>query len=477
MSATRRHIPLRLGISAAGPLVTAVVIDDRDDIVSIGTAAGGRGDLDSAVRGALEQVDAAEIGLAMLATTAFADWLEDHRAVAGVGVIRVGATPTTAVPPFAGWPQPIEGRVTGPWLSTGGGTDIDGSVNGELDLAAVRAFAERCRDRCGGIAVSGSFSYLNDRPERAVATVIREVLGAESPIAQSHEVGGFGLLERENATILNAALSGPARAVISGVRSALRGLDIRAELFVARNDGTLVSASRASVLPIHLVSGRLATAVRGRARLAGTTDAIVVDHDGRSPRAGALRQGQLVFDPTPTLAGVRTSQPVPLGFAEPAGMTEEQLVSRLRRRVGDLPVLDSWEARPTTAEASAFAVASAAGAALAPVSASVWGFVGAESDRADTLAMAKRRAVDEAILAGADPTDTEVRQVIDTHVTYMSGGTHRLFVQAAGRPFQPRVEPVGTASERKHHVAQDKAALGGDAVRRHGGAGDDRMRL
>ncbi|RBQ15842.1 hypothetical protein DP939_33055 [Spongiactinospora rosea] len=426
--------PLRLGISAAGPLVTAAVIDEWDHIVSTGTSDDGA--LATAVRAALEPVGPDAIGPIMLATTAFADRLQEHQAMGRVAVLRVGATPTTAVPPFAGWPRALAERVAGPWLGTGGGTDIDGSAHGALDVDAIRAFAGRCRDACDAIAVAGSFSYLDDRPERVAAALIREVLGTDLPITLSCEVGGFGLLERENAAILNAALSGHARGTLAGARSALRGLGLGAEPFVARNDGTLVSASRAAALPIHLVAGRLATAVLGRARPAGATDAIVVDDDGRSADAGVLRHGRLVLEPASTLAGVRTNQPMPLGFPKPAPMTApitgDRLVGRLRRRVGDLPVLGP--------QASAPGVAPAVGAALASVSASVWSFVEAGGDRAGRLAECERRAIDEAILAGADPADTRISQVADTQVTYMSGGPLRLFVQAAGRPFHPIAE-------------------------------------
>ncbi|MFI0420888.1 hydantoinase/oxoprolinase N-terminal domain-containing protein [Spongiactinospora sp. 9N601] len=430
MSAVHRSMPLRLGISVAGPLVTAVVIDDRDHIVSVGTSDDGA--LATAVAAALEPVGPGAIGPVMLATTAFADLLEEHRTIGRVAVLRIGATPTTAVPPFAGWPRAVAERVAGPWLTTGGGTDIDGSVNGELDADAIRAFAGRCRDDCDAIAVSGSFSYLDDGPERAAAALIADALGTEVSITLSHEVGGFGLLERENAAILNAALSGHARGMPAGLRSALGETGLETEPFLARSDGTLVSASRASALPVHLVAGRLATSVQGRARLAGTTDAIVVDGDGRSLNAGVMRHGRLVLEPASTLAGVRTNQPMPLGFPKPAPMTEDRLIGRLRRRVGDLPVLGP--------PASAPGVASAVGAALAAVSASVWSFAGAEGDRAVRLAECERRAIDEAILAGADPSDTEIRQVVDTQVTYMSGGPLRLFVQAAGRPFHPIAE-------------------------------------
>ncbi|GII92544.1 hydantoinase/oxoprolinase family protein [Sinosporangium siamense] len=418
--------PFRLGISIAGPRFGAVAVDDSGRVVA-SEVTEGFGGLAVVVGSVLKQVGAGRIGAAMLAMSAFADWLRDHRTVGRVGVLRVGATPTTAVPPLAGWPREVAERVAGPWLTTAGGIDIDGSTAGELDLDAVRDFAGRCGTAASAVAVSGSFSYLDNRPERAAAAVVRDVLGAGYPITLSDDVGGFGLYERENAAILNAALGARAQTLIEGVRSILHEHGVGTELFVARNDGTLVTAPGAAALPIHIVSGHLAAVVRGHARMAGVENAIVVGGGGRHPGAGVVRHGRLVLEPTPTLAGVRTNQPVPLGFMAPAGMTEDHLVSWLRRRVGDLPVLDS--------EAGGPAIAAAVGVALAPVSGNVWSFVGDGGDRVEGIAEAGRQAVDRAVLAGADPAGTEVRQVVETQATYMSGGALRLFVQAAGRPF------------------------------------------
>jgi hypothetical protein len=56
-------------------------------------------------------------------------------------------------------------------------------------------------------------------------------------LSLSHELGTLGLIERENSTILNAALATTARGVAALLHHALRAERIDPEPFVTRNDG------------------------------------------------------------------------------------------------------------------------------------------------------------------------------------------------------------------------------------------------
>ncbi len=58
-------------------------------------------------------------------------------------------------------------------------------------------------------------------------------------------MGQLGLLERENAAILNAALLPLARRVLVQCEQAVRGTGITAPLFLTANDGTLMSVEDA----------------------------------------------------------------------------------------------------------------------------------------------------------------------------------------------------------------------------------------
>ena len=72
--------------------------------------------------------------------------------------------------------------------------------------------------------------------------------GAEPPllICLSHEVGQLGLLARENAAALNAALLPLARRVVPTCSAALAAAGLgHASLYFTSNDGTLLSAAKA----------------------------------------------------------------------------------------------------------------------------------------------------------------------------------------------------------------------------------------
>lgn len=64
-------------------------------------------------------------------------------------------------------------------------------------------------------------------------------------VTLSHRIAGLGLLERENAAILNAALRPLAARMVPAFSAALRALGVRAPLYLTANDGTLMSAEAA----------------------------------------------------------------------------------------------------------------------------------------------------------------------------------------------------------------------------------------
>ena len=84
----------------------------------------------------------------------------------------------------------------------------------------------------------------------AMRDTLQEVLlehtgGKQVHITLSHEVSRLGLLEREGASFLNAAMRPLASRVIPAFQQALQQAGIQARLQLTSNDGTLMSAERA----------------------------------------------------------------------------------------------------------------------------------------------------------------------------------------------------------------------------------------
>ena len=121
-----------------------------------------------------------------------------------------------------------------------------------------------------------------------------EILLEEIPdlyVTLSSDIGRIGLLERENAAILNASLRELATAVVSSFRSALDDLGIDAAFYVSQNDGTLMGSEFAEKYPILTFASGPTNSMRGAALLSGVGDAVVVDIGGTTSDVGVLVNG------------------------------------------------------------------------------------------------------------------------------------------------------------------------------------------
>ena len=84
---------------------------------------------------------------------------------------------------------------------------LDGREISALSEDEIREVARVVREEgFESVAVTSVFSPVSDAHEKRAAAVLREELGEGFPITLSSEIGSLGFLERENASILNAAL-------------------------------------------------------------------------------------------------------------------------------------------------------------------------------------------------------------------------------------------------------------------------------
>lgn len=304
---------LRLGVDVGGTNTDAVILDERANLLArhkSPTTPDVTTGIRAALRGLVEshpQLDLASLRYAMLGTTHCTNAVIERRSLDRVGLVRVGAPATLAIPPFADWPADLLAAIGGRFAVVGGGLEYDGRPTCPLDEDAVRAAAESFAGQVDSLAVSGAFSTVDPSQELRAGAILREVLG-ELPITYSHEIGSVGLLERENAAVLNAALMGAARAAAGGFRHALEELGVAARLFFSQNDGTLMALEYAMRYPILTVASGPTNSIRGAAFLSGLSDAIVVDVGGTSTDVGILvkgfpRESSIAVD----VGGVRTN--------------------------------------------------------------------------------------------------------------------------------------------------------------------------
>ena len=285
----------RIGIDVGGTNTDAVLMRDGQVVqaVKAPTSADVTGGVLQALRELVQGagVAYAELRAVMIGTTHFTNALVERQHLAPVGMIRLARPASTGIPSLSGWPEDLLAAGRLDCRIAAGGYEFDGSVLAPVQAEEIRAIAaEFAAAGIRNIAISGVFSSINDAQEREAAAHVLAV----SPLARitlSSEIGRVGLLDRENAAILNAALSDLGEKTINALRAALLEAGVAAPFYITQNDGTLMDADRAARFPILTVASGPTNSMRGAAFLSGCKDAIVVDIGGTTSDVGVLVNG------------------------------------------------------------------------------------------------------------------------------------------------------------------------------------------
>lgn len=287
----------RIGIDVGGTNTDAVVLDDELNLVAAvkrPTTEDVMGGIRDAMASALAQAPAARerIGYAMLGTTHCTNAIVERKRLDRVAVIRLGAPATAAIKPMVDWPADLREAISDRWYLVGGGHEFDGREIAPLDTAELERIAAEIDGACESVAISSVFSPVDASHEKRAAAIVRARLGDDFPISISSEIGSVSLLERENATILNAALVSVAKTTSESFVAALAAEGIEdAEVYLCQNDGTLMSAAYAMRYPILTIACGPTNSIRGASFLTGLDDAVVVDVGGTTADLGALSHG------------------------------------------------------------------------------------------------------------------------------------------------------------------------------------------
>jgi len=307
---------LRLGVDVGGTNTDAVLVRDGSLVASFKTPT--TQDVESGVFHAIQSllelagVGAHSIATVMIGTTQFTNAFIERRRLVPIGVIRLAAPATTSVPPLYDWPDELVQVLGREVAIVGGGYEFDGREIAPLDETAVRDTARKFQTAgVRSIAISSAFAPINSSMEDRAAQIVRaQIPGAL--VSLSSEFGRIGLLERENATAMNASLLPLAGTVVGSFRRALENLGIQAPFFISQNDGTLMRADEVERRPVLTFASGPTNSMRGAALLSGLDDAIVVDIGGTTTDVGCLirsfpRESALAVD----IGGVRTNFRMP----------------------------------------------------------------------------------------------------------------------------------------------------------------------
>jgi N-methylhydantoinase A/oxoprolinase/acetone carboxylase beta subunit len=284
----------RIGIDVGGTNTDAVLLDGDKVVFAVKRPT--TKDVTSGILDALKALRAdpaarGPVDAVVIGTTHFINAVVQRRNLMKVAAIRIGMPASASLPPFCDWPQDLAEGVRGEIFMLEGGHDYDGRPIVPFDIAGMRAAARRIADLgLRSVAVSSIFSPLDPSCEVAARDILREIC-PDVAVTLSHDLGRIGLLERENAALLNAVLHDLAVETVAAFRQATAESGIDAPLFLTQNDGTVMQAETAIAFPVMSFASGATNSMRGAAHLSGLEDALVVDVGGTTSDIGQLRHG------------------------------------------------------------------------------------------------------------------------------------------------------------------------------------------
>ncbi len=286
---------MRLGIDVGGTNTDAVLMDGRRVVAALKTpttpevTSGIVAALSGLLRGAA--TDPAGVTGVMIGTTHFTNAVVEARRMAPVAAIRLGLPATRALPPLVDWPDRLAEAVGGHVYMCTGGHEFDGREISPLDPDELRRVAvEAATAGVRSVALTAVFSPVNGECERRAAAILNSEVPHLS-VSLSSEIGRIGLLERENATILNASLQPLAEAIVVAFEEAVSAAGLTCPIFISQNDGTLMSLEYARRYPVATFASGPTNSMRGAAFLSGVADCAVVDIGGTTSDVGVLTSG------------------------------------------------------------------------------------------------------------------------------------------------------------------------------------------
>lgn len=307
---------MRIGIDVGGTNTDAVLMNGSQVLASTKTPT--TPNVSDGITTALQTLvndsglDVAALDAVMIGTTHFTNAVVERRRLQPTACIRLGLPATVCLPPMVDWPDDLAEVVGRNYYLAHGGHEFDGREISPFDPAEIRQIAAEINAKgIKAIAISSVFSPVNTTFEEQTAAIVKEVI-PDAHVTLSSQIGRIGLLERENAAIMNACLRDLALRTVNGFKKALADMKITAPFYISQNDGTLMNADFATDYPVLTFASGPTNSMRGAAFLSGLKDAIVIDVGGTTTDVGVLQHGfPRVAALAVSIGGVRTNFRMP----------------------------------------------------------------------------------------------------------------------------------------------------------------------
>nr|KAG5688621.1 hypothetical protein BaRGS_033437 [Batillaria attramentaria] len=271
-----KPLPVIVGVDVGGTNTDAVVISVRNAVLSV-------------LRRAKQNQGPITVTQVNIGTTHFVNAVVQHKGLNRVSVIRLCGPASVAIAPFSDFPPALKSVIFGSTHFVSGGYRVDGREIEQVDPEEIREVVDKVKAQgVTGIVVCGIFAPTRPDQEEQVKKLIKQFY-PEASVTLSHTIGHIGLLERENAAILNECLKKLCEKTVSGFRRALEEIGTSCPIFLTQNDGTVISAQQAMDAPVFTLASGPTNSMRGAAFLCNVKDAIVVDIGGTSTDVGVLK--------------------------------------------------------------------------------------------------------------------------------------------------------------------------------------------
>ncbi len=286
-----------IGIDIGGTNTDAVLINAQDKIVAaVKTIT--TNDITSGFSQALKSllaqaaIEASAIRALFLGTTHATNAILQQKDLYQVGLIRLAGHHPQSLPPCFDWKEDLKQTLNIRHITISGGYECHGASITPFSLEEVRqAVTTLLAKGIESLAVVGVFAPQNREQELEVKRIALEIAGKDFPVSLSHEIGGVGFIERENSTILNAALKKVMAQGFYALEVACRQLQLNCPFFITQNNGTILDLARALEYPVLTISAGPTNSFIGASRLTGLSDALIVDIGGTSTDIGLIKQG------------------------------------------------------------------------------------------------------------------------------------------------------------------------------------------
>ena len=287
----------KIGIDIGGTNTDIVLVDSKDLIKACAKTTT-TSDINTGIRTALKniinetKINHDDISGIFLGTTQATNAIHQRSNLYRVGVIRIAGHHPQSLPSCYSWPKALREALYVDTITVDGGFECHGDPITHINPSQIKSAVEALLNKnIESLAVIGVFASLNSRQELLVREIAQEMTKGRIPISLSHQIGGAGFIERENSTILNAALKSVMTNAFKNMVATCTDLGLACPIWITQNDGSILDLTRAIEYPVLTVSAGPTNSFIGGAKLAQLEDAIVIDVGGTSTDVGVIHKG------------------------------------------------------------------------------------------------------------------------------------------------------------------------------------------